>query len=331
MRFLRRLDLNRRAVFDNTLYTDVTTAVIMGSRKGLRLPTGDTSERPVVPQNGMIRYNESTTDVEVYQGDSWRALRYRESGEIVQQSVGVGDGENVYFGPLNPAPPATSQSGYTWEGKNLLVIVENVIQLWNTNYTVIQNPTLAAESYFPVFSAPKYASETRLYFNTGLNVTSASGTGTTVTLHFDTQSVYQFSTGSYITVEGMVPYEYNGTYQVSGCTLSTVSYVHTATGTPTTLGTVTSEDVVYPTISLVGATITGDPAIQPGSAITGYSTSSTGALVYIDVSLPITGTIPANTQLIIDTVPSVGSGYYLEFSSPVPPGKPVTVLHGFDK
>lgn len=319
-------------MFDNTLYVDTTNAVVMGSRNNLKLPAGTTLERPAIPANGMIRYNENTGDVEVYQGSSWRALRYKESGAITQQTVGVGDGENVYFGPLNPAPPAVAQSGYSWSGRNLLVVVENVLQLHNTNYQIVQNPVLVSESYFPSTSIVATPGDTRLYFNTGLPITGTSGNGTTVTISFLTQDVAPFATGSTITVEGIIPYEYNGTWTVTGCTDSTVSYAHTATGSMTTEGTVTGADVEYPNVSLAVAALSGSVSILPGTTVTSYSTNGvTGALIYVDLDTPLAGPISADTQIQIDTVPAVGSGYYLEFSSPVPPGKTVTVLHGFDQ
>ena len=40
MRFLRRLTLNRRAAFDNSLYVDTDGSVIMDSRTALKLPHG---------------------------------------------------------------------------------------------------------------------------------------------------------------------------------------------------------------------------------------------------------------------------------------------------
>ena len=45
----------------------------------------------------------------------------------------------IGFIPLNPIPPAVVQSGATWGGQNLIVIVGNVFQVFNTNYT-ITNP-----------------------------------------------------------------------------------------------------------------------------------------------------------------------------------------------
>lgn len=346
MRFLRRLTLNRRAVFDNTLYVDTTNAVVMGSRNNLKLPTGNGTEYPAIPANGMIRYNEGAYNaitnpngqqVEVYQGNTWRALRFKESGEIVQQNLGVGDEEQVYFGPLSPSPYAIpSASGYTWTGANLLVLVENVLQLHNTNYTVEDSPVLPAETYLPVVSFTATPGTNRLYFNTSVVATGASGTTTTATITFDTMGARPFAIGSEIIVTGMVPYAYNGNFAVTACTTSSVSYTLTSPpggpGPLTVLGAITSADVVYPAVDIDGAVVSGDPGIPTGAVVTAHDTDpDTGALIYIDLDQNVTLAVSNNTEITIANPTVTTSGWYLYFSSPVPAGKPVTVLHGFDK
>ena len=345
MRYLRRLTLNRRAAYDNTLYIDTNKSVIMDSRTALKLPSGlgnDTfpsggygnsnNERPVVPQNGMMRYNETTTDIEVYQGSTWRALRYKESGAITQQTLGVGDGDTVYFGPLSPAPPAISQSGYTWTGSNLLVIVENVIQLHTTNYTVVQNPTFSAETYAGVASRTEIIGATRIYLNTSLQTTGSSGSGTTATLTFAAQPAAPFSIGEAILITGMTPYGYNGEYVVTSCNETSVSYMNTTTGSQTVAGTITSTHAIYPAVDIVGAAVTGTN-IPVSTTVTAYTTDDeTGALTSIDISNAVAGApLSAGTSITIAENSQLGSGWYLHFSGPIPPGKPVTVLHGFDQ
>ena len=337
MRFLRRLTLNRRAAFDNTLYVDTTNAVVMGSRNNLKLPSGTDAERPAIPDNGMIRFNEDSGDVEVYLDLTWRALRYKESGEITQQSLGVGDEEQVYFGPLSPSPYAIpSQSGYSWSGANLLVFIENVFQLHNTNYTVVNGPTLPAETYLPVVSATVTPGNNRLYFNTSIVATGASGTTTTATITFDTQAEVPFSIGSSIIVTGMVPYAYNGNFAVSACTTSSVSYTLTSPpggpGPLTVFGAVTSDDVVYTAVDIDGAEVSGDPGIPAGAVVTSHAVDpDTGALIYVDLDQNVTLAVSNNTSITIANPTVTTTGWYLYFSSPVPAGKPVTVLHGFDK
>jgi hypothetical protein len=69
-----------------------------------------------------------------------------------------------------------------------------------------------------------------------LNVTAASGNGTTATLTYS--STYAFSAGQTIIVSGVVPAGYNGTYTVTSSSAGSVSYASTTTGSMTTAGTI---------------------------------------------------------------------------------------------
>jgi len=62
----------------------------------------------------------------------------------------------------------------------------------------------------------------------GLTVTGASGTGTTATLTYS--GGYTFLVGSTITVSGMTPSGYNGSYTVTASGSGTVSYANATTG-----------------------------------------------------------------------------------------------------
>ena len=332
MRFLRRQTLNRRAVYDNTLYVDTTDAIVMGSQNNLTLPTGPDSTRPAVPVNGMIRYNTTSLDIEVYQGSTWRALRYRESGSITQQTLGIGDGDTLYYGPLSPAPTGNAQRGYSWTGANLLVLVENVLQLHTTNYTVVQNPTFPSEVYIGKTSVSTAIGESTLYFNTTVTTLNVSWTGTTVTFNILPQSVAPFAIGETIIVAGVIPYEYNGEFIVTGSSVSSVSYAHTATGNQTTSGTIEAASTIYPAVNIVGATLSGSSSIT-GRTVTSYATdTNTGALTSVTLSSATSGSvIAANTAITVTKSSQAGVGYYLYFSSPIPPGKAVTALIGFDQ
>ena len=91
-------------------------------------------------------------------------------------------------------------------------------------------------------SAPLYllpdAEEFREYSQYGvtLTTTAASGTGTIATLTFANQGTAPYSVGNQIIVSGVVPLGYNGTYVVTGCTATTVSYVNSTTGSQTAPG-----------------------------------------------------------------------------------------------
>jgi hypothetical protein len=140
MRYLQRQLLNKKQVIDYGIAVGIGGDVVINSTNNVLLPKGTTAERPVTPANGMIRYNTTTSEVEVYQGSAWRSLRYKEGSTITLQSLGFGDGSTTIFGPLSPTPPSIIESGGTWGGQHLIVLVENVIQIFNTNYTIVQNP-----------------------------------------------------------------------------------------------------------------------------------------------------------------------------------------------
>ena len=345
MRFLRRTTVNPRDPRDYRLYVDVTSNVAMTGRASLQLPKGSTSDRPVaaIPtslgatpgladMNGMIRYNTTTDEVEVFQSGTWRALRFKENSGITQQSLGSGDASTVYFGPLNPAPPTTVQSGAAWGPQNLIVLIENVPQISTTNYTVEQNPTIAGVTYVPKVSYAASLSNTTLYFNSAVAGVGASGNGATVTLTFAAKTQTPFAVGSSIIVTGFVPSGYNGTYTVTASTNSSVSYASSTVGVPTVTGTITSADAVYPSVDITGASITGSGSIPGATTISTYTVDSiTNALVSITFNNALTGPIAVNTSITLTDTTNTASGYFVKFTSPPPYGKPITVLHGFDK
>jgi hypothetical protein len=159
MRFLKTLTLNRRAIYDSRVALDTANNFTLADSTLMTLPKSNSViSNPLV---GQMRYNTSTNEVEVYQGlgggATWRSLRYKESTQITQQNLGNGDSAITVFGPLNPDPPTIVQSGATWSGSNLLVFVENVFQIFNTNYVVADGSTLPGKisgKTYIVFDSP---------------------------------------------------------------------------------------------------------------------------------------------------------------------------------
>lgn len=74
--------------------------------------------------------------------------------------------------------------------------------------------------------------------STTLATTDASGDGTTATLTFAAQAAAPFEVGAQIIVAGVTPIEYNGTYTVTACTTTSVSYANVTTAAQTIAGTV---------------------------------------------------------------------------------------------
>jgi hypothetical protein len=65
--------------------------------------------------------------------------------------------------------------------------------------------------------------------------TSTSGNGTTATVTFSASTVYPI--GSAVTISGVVPAGYNGTYTVTASSAGSVSFLSSATGSQTVAGT----------------------------------------------------------------------------------------------
>jgi hypothetical protein len=368
MRYLKRQNINRRVANDTTLYSDVANAnVFIAPVNGgsVVIPNGSSSQVPSSPQVGMMRYNATTNEVEVYQGSggsaTWRAIRYKESTGITQQNLGVGDSSQVYFGPLNPAPPTVVQTGngsssgqystnVAWGGQNIIVLIENLMQLNNVNYTVVQNPSIGTDS--SAIGTLSFAGSTGskiLYFNTSANVISASWSTNVATLTFastytdqtgssKTRSEPPFAIGATITVTGMIPTGYNGIYTVTGSTATSITYALSSNPGSATVygGTVTASGTtpaVFASLNnLIGANVTGT-GIAGSSTVASYSVDTgTDALVSITMNNYPSSTIAINTvNITISEGATTGSGWYLKFSSPPPYGKIVTALIGFDQ
>jgi len=342
MRYLKRQNVNRRIANDTTLYSDTAgqNVYIQPNLAGsVSVPVGSNAQRPSSPTNGMMRYSTDGVtggQMEVYSAGRWRALKYVEQGTIIQQNLGAGDSNNTYFGPLNSTwyNPGNNANNTTVGAQNILVIVENVIQVSTINYTVVQNPTLPTETYTPKLSFAATVSATTLYFNTSVFVTGASGNGTTAVLTFATQTQVPFAIGASIVVFGVNSTggvgNYNGTFTVTASTTSSVSWLSATTATYQNGGEIDAVGSVYPTVNLIGGTISGTNLA--GSTISSFVTDpNTDALISVTFSPGIvTSTVAVNTTYTITKTSSVGTGYFLNFSTPVPYGKVVIALLGFD-
>jgi hypothetical protein len=283
-----------------------------------------------------MRYNTDVTtggEVEIYQNGNWRQLRFKESTGITQQNLGAGDDFNTIFGPLSPRPPSVVANNTTWGGQNIIVVVENVIQLNNINYTVVQNPTFSSETYTMTTSVATASGSNVLYLNSSIMATGAGGNGTTVTLTFPAQSAAPFAVGSTIVVTGFSPLGYNGNYIVTACTTTQVQYASTFQTTIVVVGNITSTTATFPTINIVGASVTGT-GIQSNTLVSSYTLDPiTDVLTSITLNKTTSAIIATNVNLTLtEPTRTISSGeYYVQFTTPVPIGKVVTVLIGFDQ
>lgn len=331
MRYLRTQTLNRRSIPDSRFFIGLDNGIVMNTSNNLSLPIGTTLDRPVSPNNGMIRFNSDLNEVELYQAGTWRSLRFKEPTAIIQQTLGAGDSNSIYFGPLNPAPPISVESNSTWGGQNLIVLVENVMQLATTNYEVVENPTQPADVLEGTSSIITTNNATTLYLNASTAVLSANTANNNVTFTFNTKAETPYAIDSMIIVENCVPESYNGVYQVLSSTVDSVTVENPTTDVLHYGGVITSLNSVFAANSIVGFSVSGTN-IQPGSTVVSYTTDTdTNALLSITLDQPVMSSLGINSDITITSPGSTLSGYYLKFGSPVPNGKLVTVLHGFDR
>lgn len=169
MKFLKQSQVNFRNVRDQSIavVTDGPNVaginrdarIVLDNTNSVQLPSGITDERPsggVVFTNGLMRYNESTNEIEVRSNDQWRRIAYKETNSIQVQTGPVGGGASwigdsldggttgeIYYGPLEYNDPSNVGGAYPSQAspdvskpQNLIVYIENVPQLPNTNYTL---------------------------------------------------------------------------------------------------------------------------------------------------------------------------------------------------
>lgn len=149
MKFLKTKNISKFSINDRTLiaYPDTNGPggrVVMNSHGGLMLPKGTTSQRPQLTSvrqptdaNGTIRYNTSNSTIEAYVGSTWVTVASPVASAITKQTLGPGDGSATIFGPLNTSYAVA----YSASADNVIVLVENVMQISTTNFSINQNPT----------------------------------------------------------------------------------------------------------------------------------------------------------------------------------------------
>jgi hypothetical protein len=143
MKFLKQKNISKYSITDQTLFTNHYGRAVMGLSGGLRLPQGTTAQRPQTSgvrypgdasefADGTIRYNLDTNSLEALIAGVWEVVRAPGATTITKQTLGPGDGSAVTFGPLTLTPSSEN---------NIIVLVENVMQIGTTNYTLTSSNT----------------------------------------------------------------------------------------------------------------------------------------------------------------------------------------------
>tara|TARA_B110000305_G_scaffold163028_1_gene180368 strand:- start:2575 stop:3159 length:585 start_codon:yes stop_codon:yes gene_type:complete len=142
---LRRIQPTSKGVKD-----DIDDQIVMVSERALKVPTGPIEQRPgeagiaTTAAVGQVRYNTTDQQLEAYQNGAWREVRFKEPNQdpgIVWQNIGVGNaaGDETVFGELQSNDPDYPVPA---SANNILVLVENVLQIPVTNYTIHQTAAI---------------------------------------------------------------------------------------------------------------------------------------------------------------------------------------------
>jgi hypothetical protein len=137
MKFLKSQNTSKYSPSDNTISVNPYGRVVMDANGGLLLPKGTEAQRPQVSgvrqpidANGTIRYNIDTDEIEGYVGNNWETIRAAGASAISIETFGPGDATETVFGPLTNIPASAN---------NIIVLVENVMQIPTTNFTLEQS------------------------------------------------------------------------------------------------------------------------------------------------------------------------------------------------
>jgi hypothetical protein len=175
MRYIKKLALYTKDPANDRFSVLADDRIVTNSKTSLQVPTGAKSDRPAALVNGTVRYNTDLKEFEVYNSFNpgpypWEILRTIRPATITPQNLGYGNYVDFYFGPL-------SYDVDTTRPQNVLVFVDNVYQVPNTNYTLTSNPASATSTL--AYSTSSGA--TTLYLNTLTNIdTGEPGTWRTI-------------------------------------------------------------------------------------------------------------------------------------------------------
>lgn len=155
MRYIKRQTTNTRGLIGKGVHmTANDREILLDSDNVVLIPKGPTATRPQFPKNGHMRYNTTDNRFEVYEAGRWDGVRNTapsSSAPVTVQTLGNGDASEVYFGPLDSGDPFYP---VPLAAQNVLVFVENVYQLPNTNYSLVQNPSGKPAGWYIQFASP---------------------------------------------------------------------------------------------------------------------------------------------------------------------------------
>ena len=152
MRLIKAQSTNLRGIYSKGVKYDIDNQVVVDSARAMVVPVGTLAERPgeagiaTSSAVGQVRYNSTDQQLEAYQNGAWRELRFKEPNQdpgIVWQNLGVGNvaADETVFGEFQSNDPDYPVPA---SANNILVLIENVVQIPTTNYTIHQTPEITS-------------------------------------------------------------------------------------------------------------------------------------------------------------------------------------------
>ena len=235
MKYLKTKNISKFSISDRTFIVNPYGRITTNSTNSLQIPVGTNEEKPQTSllREGMMRMNTGalgvnvgTAQFEIYQAGAWRPVKFKVPSQITYSTpIAANDIETLFY--IDPQPPLTIEDGNPWTGAQLMVYVENVFQLYNQNFVVVENPCNVQGNTISIDFATKTISSTGINF-----VTSGFHADQTITLSGSAASN-------------------NGTYTIDSVTASTIVVNEvinneSAGATITIIGKSTITNAVYP-------------------------------------------------------------------------------------
>lgn len=175
MKYLKSGGLKNYGIADKAFTINPFGRISTNSTNSLKLPTGTQQQRPdpVYATNGVIRYNTDNNTIEGIVNGNWEIIKVASSVTNSKQTI-TGFNTETYFGPLDQVPAS---------GNNLLVLVSNVLQVFQDNFVLETDPSGSS----PSRSGSPYPAGTYIRFPTGI-----SGVFETLTDDVDITIIYGF-------------------------------------------------------------------------------------------------------------------------------------------
>jgi hypothetical protein len=165
------------------LLTNPNAVVTINSTSALQLPSGTTAQQPAPVYGGAIRWNNTTNNLEVYNGTGWQSLL----GQISNQSI-TPDGSSSIF---------TLDFNTTAEG--IIVSINGTLQQPGVAYTVAGNQITFAE--IPLISdiiSIRYIASGTVTAENSQEINSGNITLTTGAVLIDSFNINQYRSVKYM-------------------------------------------------------------------------------------------------------------------------------------